>query len=167
MNDKDNKEVEIIPPQNVSKRTYTKKYPHHTKEEAVKLYKIGYSCSDIGNMLSVPRTTVWNWVRSQEIIVTKDDVDNLKDKLTNRLLTDAMHLISNGMSEEKVKSSSTLQLMTSAGILMTKAREVEEGRREAGSNYFVYVDRKNEKAKDVKSIEDRIKEIEAEIESLS
>ena len=159
-------EVEIISDNPKPKRTYTKKYPTHIKEEAVKLYVIGYSYRDIGGMLNVPPKTIWNWVRLQDVQVTRNDVETLKDRLTNRLLTDAMHLISNGMVEEKVKSSSTLQLMTSAGILMTKAKEIDEGRKESGNNYFVYVNRKDEKEKDVKGLESRIKEIEEEIEKL-
>ena len=166
MQENENTGIEIIPANNKEKRTYTKKYPTHIKEEAVKLHMIGYSYRDIGRMLDVPQNTVWGWVRSQDVMVTQSDVEQLKAKLTNRLLGDAMHLISNGMVEENIKNSSTLQLMTSAGILMTKAKEIEEGKKESGSNYFVYVNRKEDKEKDVERLEDRIKEIEAEIERL-
>ena len=141
-------------------------YPDYIKDEARKFYVLGYSLTQISRSINVPISTIHDWIKCREWDVNPDDVERLKDRLVNNLYTNASHLGEQAMQPEKIESSSTLQLATAMGIMMSKAEVLENQSKLKGSNYFIYVNNADTKRNNAESIKDKLDQLDQEIQSL-
>jgi predicted transcriptional regulator len=81
------------------------------------------SYAEIGKLMGVTKQAVQQRLERFSKLLDDPEIIDVHDNNTDKILTGAMHrMICNAVDDEKIKSASTLQLVTSYGILFDKQR---------------------------------------------
>ena len=106
------------------KPTGNRKHSPEIKRLAKALYSVGYSTSTISNHLGLSNGMVHTWVNgfSGDDVEVSEIAEKIKRNMSDRLMMMANIVLAKSMDEDKLKKASTLQLVTSSGILLEKHR---------------------------------------------
>lgn len=137
-------------------------YPDELKIFAKTLWLKGYKRDTIAEILRVGRTSIHTWINDPHVdaLMNKELADAIKSNLVSDLYIKAHKLFSVGSEDERMDKSSTLQLYSSAGIAIDKARMLAG---ESTQNVAHVHQRRDQFTDQVSEKDDELLKLEAEI----